>query len=95
MSPGIRLNCGYASIAVLFERIAPDPSIAPGLQLTRFRDARIHYRKSLDVLLELRARNALLQLRDGDPEKMKQSIERCDAALARVSRSGAVAAEKR
>ncbi|MGD0125810.1 MAG: protein kinase [Terriglobia bacterium] len=63
-------------------------SMASNLRMERLRNAKSHYEQALTIFLELQAKGALRGEDAQEPEKVREGIAKCDAALATLHRSG-------
>jgi eukaryotic-like serine/threonine-protein kinase len=75
------LSDAYSTLGAAYQKMAMNPSSLRSGRLQDWQKARANYQKSLNVLVNLQARNALGALKSNAIAEIEQKLAACDAAI--------------
>lgn len=76
----------YSSPGKTYAMLASDEKTPSTSRIKFWSEARMWFRRSLDVWLDMRQGGTLRRLDAGKPDEISREIARCDAALAKLKR---------
>jgi hypothetical protein len=71
----------YAALGLAYSRATTRSHMSRSAQISKWRQARVAYQKSLDTWLELKGRAGLTIFNASEPDKICSELAKCDAAL--------------
>ena len=74
-----------AALADVYSRLAVKPGVSDAVRTDSWRNARAWYVKSLALWLQAKQESPLSHFDSGEPDKITNEINKCDAALAHLS----------